>query len=93
MNIMKSRLFIGYKIPRTIIETIAMTRSTLDDNQKYFNWVSGNNLHLTLLFLGDHRLDAIDQILSRIEGSINQFRDFTVSIDGTGTFGNDNQIL
>ena len=93
MDIMKSRLFIGYKIPRTIIETIAMTRSTLDDNQKYFNWVSGNNLHLTLLFLGDHKLDAIDEMSSRIGGVINQFRDFTVSINGTGSFGNSNQIL
>tara|TARA_X000001036_G_scaffold177228_1_gene167736 strand:- start:953 stop:1519 length:567 start_codon:yes stop_codon:yes gene_type:complete len=93
MSIMESRLFIGYKVPRTIIETIAMTRSTLNDVQKNFNWVSGNNLHLTLLFLGDHKTDSITGISSSIEATISQFSDFTVSIDGTGTFGNNNQVL
>ena len=67
---MKSRLFIGYKIPRKIIETIEMTRSTLDDSQKYFNWVSGNNLHLTLLFLGDHPQESISDISSKIDSVI-----------------------
>ena len=49
---MSRRLFLGYKIPRKIIDTIIMARTTLGHNQKFYNWVSGNNLHLTLLFLG-----------------------------------------
>ena len=49
---MNRRIFLGYKIPRKIIDTIIMARTTLGDNQKFYNWVSGNNLHLTLLFLG-----------------------------------------
>ena len=53
---MNRRLFLGYKIPRKIIDTILMARTTLGDKQKFYNWVSGNNLHLTLLFLG-----SIDQ--------------------------------
>ena len=55
---MNRRLFLGYKIPRKIIDTIIMARSTLGDNQKFYNWVSGNNLHLTLLFLGN--TDIVD---------------------------------
>ena len=90
---MKSRLFIGYKIPRKIIEIIDMTRSTLDDSQKYFNWVSGNNLHLTLLFLGDHPQESISNISSKIDSTIKQFRDFSFTIDGTGSFGINNQVL
>ena len=54
---MNRRLFLGYKIPRKIIDTIIMARTTLGDKQKFYNWVSGNNLHLTLLFLG-----SIDQV-------------------------------
>ena len=93
MNIMTSRLFIGYKIPRKIIETIAMVRSTLNDNKKIFNWVSGNNLHLTLLFLGDHETDVIDSMSNQIEDIIKLHGDFTISVNGTGTFGNRNEIL
>jgi len=90
---MNSRLFIGFKIPRRIIEIISMVRSTLGDNQKSYNWVSGNNLHLTLLFLGNHDANKIDNISEKIDKTINEFQDFTISINGTGSFGNDNQIL
>ena len=34
---MKSRLFVGFKIPRKIIEIITMVRSTLNNNQKFYN--------------------------------------------------------
>ena len=54
---MKSQLFLGFKIPRQIIRTINMVRTTLEREQKYYNWVSGNNLHLTLLFLGNQEQD------------------------------------
>ena len=90
---MSSRLFIGFKIPRKIIEIISMVKSTLGDNQKSYNWVSGNNLHLTLLFLGNHDPNKIDNISEKIDKTINQFRDFTISVNGTGSFGNNNQIL
>ena len=90
---MDSRLFIGFKIPRKIIEIIAMVRSTLGDNQKSYNWVSGNNLHLTLLFLGNYDADKTDNLSKKINETIDEFRDFTISINGTGSFGNNNQIL
>ena len=90
---MDSRLFIGFKIPRKIIEIIAMVRSTLPNNEKSYNWVSGNNLHLTLLFLGDYDVNKVDDISRKINSTINEFRDFTISINGTGSFGNNNQIL
>ena len=90
---MGSRLFVGFKIPRKIIEIITMVRSTLNNNQKFYNWVSGNNLHLTLLFLGNHEIDQIDNLSEKIDSTMNEFGDFTISINGTGSFGNKNQIL
>ena len=90
---MESRLFVGFKIPRKIIEIITMVRSTLNNDQKFYNWVSGNNLHLTLLFLGNHEIDQIDNLSEKINTTMNEFRDFTISINGTGSFGNKNQIL
>ena len=90
---MNRRLFLGYKIPRKIIDTIIMARTTLGDNQKFYNWVSGNNLHLTLLFLGS--IDQIDndKLFDNINSVISEYNDFSISINGTGAFGNENQIL
>ena len=90
---MNRRLFLGYKIPRKIIDTILMARTTLGDKQKFYNWVSGNNLHLTLLFLGS--IDQIDndKLFDDINSVISEYNDFSISINGTGTFGNENQIL
>jgi len=90
---MESRLFIGFKVPRKIIEIITMVRSTLNNDQKFYNWASGNNLHLTLLFLGNHGVDQIDNLSEKIDSTMNEFGDFTISINGTGSFGNKNQIL
>ena len=90
---MNRRLFLGYKIPRKIIDTIIMARSTLGDNQKFYNWVSGNNLHLTLLFLGNTDMVDDEKLFSDINTVISEYEDFSISINGTGVFGNENQIL
>ena len=89
---MKSQLFIGFKIPRQIIRTINMVRTTLEREQKYYNWVSGNNLHLTLLFLGNQEQNKINDLSQIINVVLKDFNDFSFSVNGTGTFSN-NQIL
>ena len=90
---MNSRFFIAFKIPRKIIEIITMLRSTVDSGQKAYDWVSGNNLHLTLLFLGNYKIDDIDIFSEKIKDTMNEFRDFKISINGTGSFGDRDQIL
>lgn len=83
---MDKRLFIAFKVPRKIIDIINMLRSTLIDNERYYNWVSGNNLHLTFLFLGSTSADEVENISTRIEKVSNQFCDFHIEIKGTGAF-------
>ena len=83
---MNKRLFIGFKVPRKIIDIINMLRSTLIHQEKYYNWVSGNNLHLTLLYLGSQESNQIDRITDRINKVSKEFSDFTIEIKGTGAF-------
>ena len=83
---MNKRLFIAIKLPRKIIDIIYMLRSTLIDQEKYYNWVSGNNLHLTLLYLGSQEANQIDRISKGIDRVSNEFNDFTIEIKGTGAF-------
>ena len=83
---MDKRLFIGFKVPRKITDIINMLRSTLIDNDGFYNWVSGNNLHLTLLFLGSQDLKHIEDISSKVNSIAKQFNDFQIKIEGTGAF-------
>ena len=77
---MNKRLFIGFRVSRKIIDIISMLRSTLIDQEKYYNWVSGNNLHLTLLYLGSQEANQIDEITKRIYRVSNEFNDFTIEL-------------
>tara|TARA_Y100000588_G_C14251878_1_gene923797 strand:- start:1453 stop:2016 length:564 start_codon:yes stop_codon:yes gene_type:complete len=88
---MDKRLFIGFKISRKIIDIINMLRSTLPDGNRYYNWASGNNLHLTLLFLGSQPENQIENICNRVEKNISQFNDFHIEISGTGAFSKNQQ--
>jgi len=83
---MNKRLFIGFRVSRKIIDIISMLRSTLIDQEKYYNWVSGNNLHLTLLYLGSQEANQIDEITKRIYRVSNEFNDFTIEVNKTGAF-------
>jgi len=86
---MSRRFFLGFKIPRSIIETIDMIKTTFGDSQQNFKWVSGNNLHLTLLFLGEQETDQIPNTIKIIEKTLQNYSDFLFSIHGTGTFSED----
>ena len=88
---MNKRLFIGFKLPRKITDIINMLRSTLIDSEGYYNWVSGNNLHLTLLFLGSQELKQIENISSKVDNIAKQFNDFHIEIKGAGSFSRNNQ--
>tara|TARA_B100000959_G_C14893413_1_gene587738 strand:+ start:468 stop:1031 length:564 start_codon:yes stop_codon:yes gene_type:complete len=92
---MKRKIFIGFKVPRKIIDTISMVRSTINKDDRFFNWSSGNNLHLTLLFLGSQDISTIDKISSASKKVFSNFNNFEITIDGTGTFfkKNGHQIL
>tara|TARA_B100000131_G_C17930583_1_gene538134 strand:+ start:251 stop:814 length:564 start_codon:yes stop_codon:yes gene_type:complete len=85
---MSRKLFIGFRIPRKTIDTISMIRSTLNKDDKLFNWSSGNNLHLTLLFIGFEGSSNIKEISDISKKVLSDFNSFNISIEGTGIFSN-----
>ena len=92
---MKRKIFIGFKVPRKIIDTISMLKSTLNKQENFFNWSSGNNLHLTLLFIGLEDSSNINRILIISKKIFSRFNNFNITIDGTGMFTmkSRNQVL
>ena len=87
---MSSRLFLGYRISRKIIPTINILKSTIGKDSKNFNWVSGNNLHLTLLFIGSQNEGNLSDIISRITKVLKEVKNFKFQVEGTGSFSNNN---
>ena len=83
-------MFIGLKMHRSITNIISMLRSTINDKEKYYNWVSGNNLHLTLLFLGMQETDDLDEMYVRIDKVVKLYNDFRIDVKGTGAFSKNN---
>ena len=93
-NKLKRKLFIGIRIPRTIINTISMLRSTVNQHN-YYNWSSGNNLHITNLFIGFRDDSEIPLIEESIFSVTKEIKKFNIWIEGTGVFSKNqnNQIL
>lgn len=91
---MKKKIFVGIKIPRAIINTINMVKTTIVE-QNYYNWSSGNNLHITALFIGYQNEPEIESIKKKISQVISKIKQFEIFIEGTGVFSKNynNQIL
>ena len=76
------RLFVALAIPRGVAESLMLIQGGVPGAR----WQSREQLHLTLLFIGEvngEDVDAIDDALAGIEAP-----DFTVQLHGVGQFGN-----
>ena len=80
------RLFVGIALPPSLRDRLSVMSSGLSGAR----WISPENLHLTLCFLGqvdDHLADDIDLTLSSIEAPA-----FDYTVNGINTFGRGHQV-
>lgn len=54
--------------------------------------VEPQNIHITLKFLGDTQENLIDDIEQIMKDSVKEIKPFTINLEGTGVFPNDNYI-
>ena len=83
------RLFIGIKLPRKISDTFFFVRSSAFQYDKYFRWSSGNNAHITLLFLGSIDTSMEEKIIKKIESCLVSENKMKILISQTGAFPNE----
>jgi len=83
----KIRTFIAIKIKpeKKLIDLLLEFRRLFNDER--INWVSEDNFHLTLRFLGETTHEQVHALHSSLEQISNQFKKFEFKISGTGTFG------
>lgn len=81
------RLFIAIPIEnrtqKLLQKQIELAQSTLDYDLK---WVGGENLHLTLKFLGDTEKDQLSDIKKSMENTCSPFSHFEIYYDHFGAF-------
>ncbi len=69
-------------IREAVAEAIAIERASVRAT-----WVRAENLHLTLVFIGETVEEKIPEILSACTEVASRHRAFRLSIEGAGTFG------
>lgn len=82
------RSFLAFELPPDIKETVTRVsgearRSTLD-----VRWVNADNIHLTVVFLGDIKADNIPEMRDVIQGVVSPYSPFNISLKGIGLFPN-----
>ncbi|GAB6180101.1 RNA 2',3'-cyclic phosphodiesterase [Desulfotomaculum defluvii] len=80
------RLFIAIDIPPELKDRLTTVQDSLKGYTSGVKWVSQNNFHLTLKFLGDTPEDRCKDIAEAMRQSCQQFSSFTLSLQGLGTF-------
>lgn len=74
------RLFLGIEIPDSERERIEKIKGKIKINGK-IKWVEKENLHITLLFLGEKDPEKVLKLLDKFK-----FESFEVSLKGLGVF-------
>ena len=80
------RSFIAIELSHEIREALAILVKDLQKDGIQGRWVSPNNIHLTLRFLGNIRDDQAVEIGKLMEEVAKGFFPFTVSLEGLGAF-------
>ena len=83
------RAFIAIELPHQVKEKIAAQTAGL--RRKFghsLRWVTADNLHLTLKFLGEIASIQIDPLAQALETESKQHQPFEITIEGLGCFPN-----
>lgn len=82
----KLRTFIAVELPGTIREELAGLQERLRSPDLSAKWVSPDNIHLTLKFLGSVESERIRAITGALKGSLEDEKSFSFTLNGVGAF-------
>lgn len=81
-----ARLFVAVLLPDAVREALASVVSRLREKGTNVRWVSEENLHVTLKFLGETPAGAIPDICGAIERTVTPHAPFDMRLSGLGAF-------
>ncbi|MFC1620489.1 RNA 2',3'-cyclic phosphodiesterase [Candidatus Neomarinimicrobiota bacterium] len=80
------RTFFGFSLPREVSRTASGLRTLVEDPKNAVRWVKGENIHLTVRFLGATPKTVLEQIGPAITEKLKNCTPMMVHIDRTGVF-------
>ena len=81
------RLFIAVILPEDIRHELVSLQKSLPQTNLKIVWVPLENLHLTVVFLGDTPLSKVAQVKAAMDEACAKFKVFATHVKGVGTFG------
>ncbi|MGF1578362.1 MAG: RNA 2',3'-cyclic phosphodiesterase [Gemmataceae bacterium] len=82
------RTFIAIHPGQTIRNRIIKLRDSLIEQGAQAKWVEEDNLHITLLFLGEVDMVSLGNICTAVSNCAQEFSPFSVKVETTGCFPN-----
>ncbi len=83
-----ARLFVAVLLPDAVREGLASVVSRLREKGTNVRWISEENLHITLKFLGETPADGIPDICGVIQRAVSGHAPFDMRLSGLGAFPN-----
>lgn len=83
----KIRLFIALPLPEQLKAKMETELEQLRKELSFQKWVHPQDLHLTLVFLGDTAPEAVEGILARLREAVGKHRPFPLGLKEAGVFG------
>ncbi|MEM7396529.1 MAG: RNA 2',3'-cyclic phosphodiesterase [Verrucomicrobiota bacterium] len=81
------RMFIALEISSDVRDALAMVQTKLKTAGTRVKWVPPENIHLTLVFLGQLVNEEIQRVKTVMEQTLSGAGSFKVDVAGIGTFG------
>lgn len=80
------RAFIAFELPEKTILSIRRVQEGLKTCKFKIRWVKPENIHLTLKFLGNIHVSAIEKIKGALFEAVKGFKPIPLSVKGIGSF-------
>lgn len=84
---MEIRSFLAFELPPDVKRILINANDGMKRELLNARWVKVENIHLTLVFLGNFPSDKVDAAGGALEEICNKYAPFTIQVKGIGTFG------
>lgn len=83
---MAIRSFLAFEIPSEIRDTVSSIYNGLKDKTLNIRWVKEENIHITLVFMGNVNEKDLDPMGKLLEKACNKYAPFLIRVKGVGVF-------
>jgi len=80
------RLFVAVELNKQIKDELAKAQHALREFDRLVRWSGGNQMHLTLKFLGEVPDSQVDDICTAVELAASESAGFELTLQGAGCF-------